>query len=150
MNLHSANSFEIIAYDWPNYCASTCSAIAWYDAWHSLSTYHGTYFLLLKIWEVPENNERRVYLFLHFQVFGSFPKPDAQRAILQTLIWYVLLALPVWEIPLKYSSDFIARRLHRVVWFPAQDFLEEITALCPVKHVLEKYATVSDKCIQSD
>lgn len=107
-------------------------------------------FLLLKIWEVPENNERRVYLFLHFQLFGSFPKPDAQRAILQTLIWYVLLPLPVWEIPLKYSSDFIARRHHCVVWFPAQDFLEEIIALCPLKHVLEKYAAVSDKCIQSD
>lgn len=104
-------------------------------------------FYYLRIWEVPENNERRVYLFLRFQVFGSFPKPDAQRAILQTLIWYALLALPVWEIPLKYSSDFIARRNHRVVWFPAQDFLEEIIALCPLKHVSEKYAAVSDRLI---
>lgn len=95
-------------------------------------------FHYLRIWEVPKNNEGGVYLFLQFQVFDSFPKPYAQKAILQSLIWHVLLALSVWEIPLKYSSYFTARRHSCVVWVSAHDFIEEIIALYLLKHVLEK------------
>lgn len=99
--------------------------------------------------EVPKNNGG-VYLFLHFQVFDSFPKPYAQKTILQSLIQYallyslrevlkILLRFCIWETPLCdliCAGFFFFRKL--------------LFFFCHERAVLEQCPAISYNCIGSD